>query len=100
MTLLTTETHTLWKANEALSKRWWAKKTCVCQGGALTVEDVQDILAQKDAVEQVAQDICENHGGDGSRLATIRRCGRCGKPGYNTRTCQVEEPMSDIYSSE
>jgi hypothetical protein len=45
VTLLTAEVRTLRKANEALSKRRRAKKTRICQGSALIVEDVLDILA-------------------------------------------------------
>ena len=56
MTLLAAEVRTLREANEALSKRRRAKKTRVRQGGALTVEDAQDVLAQKDAEEQARRD--------------------------------------------
>ena len=45
ITLLSTKVRTLRVANKALSKRRRAKKTRVCQGGALTIEDTQDILA-------------------------------------------------------
>ena len=45
MTLLSAEVRTLRAANEALSKRRRAKKTRVRQGGALTIEDTQDVLA-------------------------------------------------------
>lgn len=100
MTLIKEENYNLRKANEALSKRRRAKKTRVRQGGALTMEDAHDILAQKEVNEQVARDIRENRGGDGERLATVRRCGNCGKPGHNARTCQIEAEMSDVYSSE
>jgi hypothetical protein len=48
MTLLSAEVRTLRAANEALSKRRRAKKTRVRQGGALIVEDAQDLIAQKD----------------------------------------------------
>ena len=47
-TLLSTKVRILRAANKALSKRRRAKKTRVRQGGALIVEDVQDILAQED----------------------------------------------------
>jgi DDE superfamily endonuclease len=100
VTLLTAENRNLQKANEALSKRRRAKKTRVRQGGALTVEDAQDILAQKDAEEQVARDRRENRDGDGERRTTVRRCGNCGETGHNARTCQVEAEMSDVYSSD
>ena len=47
------ENHNLQKANKALNKCWRAKKTHVHQGGALTAEEVRDILAQKEVNEQV-----------------------------------------------
>jgi hypothetical protein len=48
MTLLSAKVRTLRAANKALSKRRRAKKACVRQGGALTIKDAQDIIAQKD----------------------------------------------------
>ena len=99
-TLLATELRTLRKANEALSKRRRAKKTRVRQGGVLSIEDARDILSQKEAQEQAAKDMRENRGGGEARPATVRRCGNCGKPGHNARTCQVDEEMSDVYSSK
>jgi hypothetical protein len=44
MALLRREVETLRKANEGLSKRRRAKKTRVCLGGTLTVQDAEDIL--------------------------------------------------------
>jgi hypothetical protein len=86
--------------NMGFSKRRRAKKTRVRQGGALTVEDAQDILAQKDAEEQVACDRRENRDGHRERRATVRRCGNCGEPGHYARTFQVEAEVSDVYSSD
>ena len=51
ITLLLAEVRILRVVNKALSKRRRAKKTRVRQGGALTVEDAQDVLAQKEAEE-------------------------------------------------
>jgi hypothetical protein len=62
-TLLTAEIRTLRKANEALSKRRRAKKTRVRQGGALEVEQAGDIVAQKEAEEQVRRDKRSGEGG-------------------------------------
>jgi hypothetical protein len=56
MILLSTEIYTFRKANKILSKRRKAKKTRVRQGGALIIEDAQDILAQKEAEEQARRD--------------------------------------------
>jgi hypothetical protein len=100
VTLLTAEVRTLQKANEALSKRRRAKKTRVRLGGSLTVEDAQDTLAQKEVQEQVERETREN-GGRKTRTETApRRCGRCGKPGHNARTCQEDKEMSNVYISE
>jgi hypothetical protein len=57
ITLLSAEVRILQAANEALSKRYRAKKTRVCQGDTLTIEDIQDIIAQKDIDEQVRRDV-------------------------------------------
>jgi hypothetical protein len=57
MTLLSAEVYILRVANEALSKRYRAKKTRVYQGDTLTIEDIQDIIVQKDIDEQVRRDV-------------------------------------------
>jgi hypothetical protein len=90
VTLLTAEVCTLRKANEALSKRRRAKKTRVQLGGSLTVEDAQDILAQKDAQEQAERDKRENSGRRKRTETRQRRCGTCGMTGHNARTCQED----------
>jgi hypothetical protein len=62
VTLLIAENYTLRVVNEALSKRRRAKKTRVRQGGALTIEDRQDIVAQKDIDEQIRRDVRTERG--------------------------------------
>jgi hypothetical protein len=99
-TLLTAEIRTLRKANEALSKRRRAKKTRVRQGGALEVEQAGDIVAQKEAGEQVRRDKRSREGGLNEGQSTIRRCGTCGKPGHNARTCQEDVDMFSLSESE
>ena len=88
VTLLSAEIRTLRKANEALSKRRRAKKTRVRQGGALTVEESLDIIAQKDAEEQVQRDKRSKEGSQNEGQSTARRCNLCGITGHNARTCQ------------
>jgi hypothetical protein len=51
VTLLIAKNRTLRKANEALSKRRRAKKNRIHRGGALTIEDANDILAQNEVDE-------------------------------------------------
>ncbi len=88
MTLLSAEVRMLRAANKALSKRRRAKKTRVRQGGALTVEDAQDVLAQKEAEEQARRDKRSEGGSRGEGQPSGRRCSTCGETSHNARTCQ------------
>ena len=100
LVLVRAELKDLRTANEVLSKRRRAKKTRVCLGGSLTVGDAHDLLAQKEVQEQMERETREN-GGRRTRTETApRRCGKCGKPGHNARTCQEDAEMSDVYNSE
>ena len=87
ITLLLAEVRILRAANKALSKRRRAKKTRVRQGGALTIEDAQDVLAQKEAEEQARRDKRSEGGRQNEGQPSGRRCGTYGETGYNTRTC-------------
>lgn len=100
VTLLTSENHNLRKANETLSKRRRAKKSRIREGGALTTEDAQEVLAQKEAEEQTKQNKHTIHGDDKRQPATVRHCRRCGHSGHNARTCQVDASISNVYNRE
>jgi hypothetical protein len=90
LTLIIAENRELRKANEALSKRRRAAKTRVRKGGSLTVGEAQEILDDK-AVDAQLQRETRSRGGRSSRAAgSVRRCGTCGKPGHNSRTCQAD----------
>ena len=95
MTLLSAKVRTLRAANEALSKRRRAKKTRVRQEGALIVEDVQDILAQKDVDEQIRRDLRREGGIRKEGQPSRRHCRICGKAGHNTRTCREVVDISN-----
>jgi hypothetical protein len=100
VTLLTAEVRTLQAANKALSKRWRAKKNRIHQGGALTVEDAHNILAQEKVDKQIqhskrSRGVRQNKGQSGAR-----RYGNCGKTGYNTRTCKEDVDMSSLSDSK
>jgi hypothetical protein len=100
VTLLIAENRTLRVANKALSKRRRAKKTRVCQGGVLTIEDTQDIIAQKDIDKQVRRDVYTERGNREERQLSNRRYETYRKAGHNTRTCQEDIDMSSLSNSE
>jgi hypothetical protein len=95
MTLLRDRVRTLEKANEAPAKHRRAKKTRVRAGGALSVEDAQDLIDQKDAVKRQSGGRSAAGGTSQAGPATQRHCKRCGKTGHNVRTCQEVEATSD-----
>ena len=96
VTLLTAENRTLQKANEALSRRRRAKKSRVRHGGALTAQSAREILAQEERKEQQGRGAVENQCSNSEGLVTVRRCRKCGKPGHNVRTCQLEAEMPTV----
>ena len=97
---MSTKVRTLRVANKALSKRRRAKKTRVRQGGALTIEDAQDVLAQKEAEEQARRDKRSKGGRQNKGQPSRRRCGTYGETGYNTRTCQDTIVVLGLSDSE
>jgi hypothetical protein len=100
MTLLSAEVRTLRAANEALSKHRRAKKARIRQGGALIVEDTQDIIAQKDVNEQVRRDLrIERSNRQEGQLST-RHCSTCNRARHNTRTCQADIDICTSSDSE
>ena len=96
--LITDELRSLRKANEALSKRRRAKKTRLRQKEAVIVRDAQEELEQRNVGGRLETEGSGNGGhGEGQRRGQ-RRCGICGKPGHNSRTC--EEDREEGSSSE
>ncbi len=87
ITLLSAKVRVLRAANKALSKRRRAKKTRIRQGGALIVEDTQDIIARKEAEEEVRRDIRVAGGSRKEGQLSVKHCRACGETGHNTRTC-------------
>jgi hypothetical protein len=100
ITLLTDQVHTLQDANIALAKRRRAKKSRVQLGGALSIEDSQAILAEKDKTKRPAVVDGENGGPSKKAATTARQCGVCGKTGHNARTCSKDVKLSNESDSD
>jgi len=98
--LLRTEVSLLRKANEALSKRRRAKKTRVQLGGSITVQEVQDLLAQGAVGGEVVQEMQQDGGAARGACTKVRCCSVCRKPGHNARTCKKATESSDSAVSD
>jgi hypothetical protein len=98
--LLRAENASLCKANEVLSKRRRAKRTCVQLGGSLTVQDVQDVLGQGAVGGEGVQETQPGGSGTGGVRTKVRCYGVCGKPGHNACTCQEAAEASDSAASD
>jgi hypothetical protein len=100
MVLMKDRIRDLEEANRTLSKRRREKKTRIRQGGSLSVRDAQEIIDSNDVEVQIKQETRLGRGRTEENGPTQRRCGTCGKTGHNSRTCQKDEEMSNVYSSE
>ena len=76
------------RANEAASKRRERKKKRIQKRGVLTKGAGEDILAQREADQQLARE--ERQGGERSGLSrqALARCKTCRETGHNSRTCK------------
>ena len=88
------------EANRTLSKRRREKKTRIRQGGALIVQHARDSMDQQDVSQQLEEETRAAGGRTRSAPTGPRRCGNCGQPGHNVRTCQEDVEMSDLCDSE
>ena len=98
--LLQVEVSSLRKANEALSKRWRAKRTRMQLRGSLAIQDTYSLLDRKAIGEEGVQETQPSGSGIGGGRTKVRCYGVCGKPGYNARTCQEAAESSDSAVSD
>jgi hypothetical protein len=87
VTLLRAKVRNLRDVNKILSRRQKAKRTRLQKGGAMTVEDASQVIDQMDVDTQVVAELSRSGGQARSERPAGRRCGVCGKAGYNARTC-------------
>jgi hypothetical protein len=78
------------RANEAATKRKQRKKKRIQHQGVLTKGDGEDILAQKEAEQQIERE--QRQGGERSGLSrqALARCTKCRETGHNLRTCKKD----------
>jgi hypothetical protein len=100
ITLMSEQIRTLQEANKTLAKRRKAKRTRVQLGGALSIEESQVIIKEKEKGKRPAGEIS---GGAEEAVRggpSKRRCGNCGETGHNARTCEKEEEGSEGSDSD
>ena len=88
------------KANRTINKRRKAKKIRIQQRGVLSVQNANALLNIREVDAQLEEEMCMNGCGQGGGRTTVRCCGNCGEPRYNTHICKKDEEMFNVYSSE
>ena len=76
-------------ANEVLSKRRRAKKTRLRQGGSLSFQEAEDLIAKKEVDTQILAEAGRNSVRTTQDEPRTRRCRSCGNTGHNARTCET-----------
>jgi hypothetical protein len=95
LALLKAEVEQLRKANALLSKRRRARKSRLRQGGSMTIAEGQALHDQNEVEDQIRQEERRARGRKPRDETKGRRCGVCGKPGHNARTCQIDVEASN-----
>ena len=66
----------------------------------MTVQEASQVINQMDVDTQLIAELSKSGGQGRSARPGVRRCGVCGKAGYNARTCQVVIEISGEEYSE
>jgi hypothetical protein len=96
LVLMRAELKDLRTANKVLSKRQRAKKTRLQAGGSLSIQEAEDLIAEKDVGEQLKVETSRSS----RRAKGARLCSVCSMAGHNARTCQVVVVTSEEEDSE
>jgi hypothetical protein len=88
--LMRDQTTSLEKANEAASARKQRRKKRIQQHGVLTKGAGEDLLAQREADQQIAHEERQGGGRSGVSRQAFARCKRCRETGHNSRTCRKD----------
>ena len=78
------------RANEAATKRRQRKKKRIQKRGVLTKGAGEDLLAQREADQQIAHEERQRGERLGVSRQALARCSRCRETGHNSRTCKKD----------
>ena len=100
MILLKAENKELRTANERQSKRRKIKRTRLQEGGSLSLQEAEDIIAEREVRAQLKEETRRRSGRTNAGEPHVQHCSNCGKAGHNARTCQIVWETSDEGDSE
>jgi hypothetical protein len=100
LVLMRAELKDLRTANKVLSKRQRAKKTRLQAGGSLSIQEAEDLIAEKDVGEQLKVEASRSSRRAQGAQVRARLCSVCSMAGHNARTCQVVVVTSEEEDSE
>jgi hypothetical protein len=89
-TLLAARVLQLEASNKAASERKSRKRKWIQQGGDLSKEQAEDLIAQWDVGAQVEEETRKSRARTGVGKRSKRHCKRCGETGHNSRTCEKD----------
>jgi len=78
------------RANEAATKRRQRKKKRIQRQGILTKGEGEDLLAQKEATQQIEREQRQDGERSGLSRQALSRCTRCREAGHNSHTCKKD----------
>lgn len=76
------------RANKAATERKKRKKKRIQRQGTLSKGEGEDIIAQKEAEQQLEEETRQGKAQLGVSRQALARCTRCRETGYNLRTCK------------
>jgi hypothetical protein len=100
LVLLEAELKDIQTANKVLSKRRRAKKTRLQQGGSLSFQEAEDLVAVEEVNTQINAEVKDNKSRTKEGHLHLRCCRNCGNPSYNARTCKEDITISEEENSK
>ncbi len=100
MVLMQERIRTFEEANRTISKRRKVKKIRIQQRGVFSIQNANALLNVREVDTQLEEEMCMSGRGRGGGRTTMRCCGNCSEPGYNTCIYKKDEEISNIYNSD
>ena len=100
LAIMREENGILRETNHELSKRRRLKNKRLQDGGVLSIEDGQRLMAEKEGNGSQSQSTAAEGSNRQRGRPKGRRCGICGKPGHNARTYDLDVKSANDKGSD